>query len=82
MTEIGAFEAKNKLSALLDLVERSQGITITRRGKPVARQVAVKDSEPKKKMTPEEAAEGIRKLREGLTLGGISLKELINEGRK
>jgi prevent-host-death family protein len=37
--EIGAFEAKNKLSALLDLVEQGKEITITRRGKPVAKLV-------------------------------------------
>lgn len=37
--EIGAFEAKNKLGALLDLVEHGEEITITRHGKPVARLV-------------------------------------------
>lgn len=39
MTEIGAFEAKNILSALLDRVERGEEIVITRHGKPVARLV-------------------------------------------
>ena len=39
MTEIGAFEAKNKLSALLDKVERGEAIVITRRGRPVAKLV-------------------------------------------
>jgi prevent-host-death family protein len=41
--EIGAFEAfeaKNKLSALLDRVEQGEEIVITRHGKPVARLVA------------------------------------------
>ena len=37
--EIGAFEAKNKLSALLNQVEAGEEIVITRRGKPVARLV-------------------------------------------
>jgi prevent-host-death family protein len=37
--EIGAFEAKNKLSALLDRVERGEVIVITRHGKPIARLV-------------------------------------------
>lgn len=32
--------------------------------------------------TPAEAVAAIRKLRAGLNLGGISVKELINEGRK
>jgi prevent-host-death family protein len=37
--EIGAFEAKNKLSALLDRVEQGEEIVITRHGRPVARLV-------------------------------------------
>lgn len=39
MTEIGAFEAKNKLSWLLDRVEQGEEITITRHGRPVAKLV-------------------------------------------
>jgi prevent-host-death family protein len=37
--EIGAFEAKNKLSALLDRVELGEVIVITRHGKPIAKLV-------------------------------------------
>ena len=37
MQEIGAFEAKNTLSALLDRVQNGEEIVITRHGKPVAR---------------------------------------------
>ena len=40
MREIGAFEAKNTLGALLDLVEHGEEVVITRRGKPVARLVS------------------------------------------
>jgi prevent-host-death family protein len=39
MEEVGAFEAKNTLGALLDRVERGEEIVITRHGKPVARLV-------------------------------------------
>jgi prevent-host-death family protein len=39
MTTIGAFEAKTKLSELLDRVEQGEEIVITRRGKPAARLV-------------------------------------------
>jgi len=39
MTEVGAFEAKNTLGALLDRVEQGEEIVITRHGKPVARLV-------------------------------------------
>lgn len=34
--EIGAFEAKTKLSELLDKVDRGQVYVITKRGRPVA----------------------------------------------
>mgnify|MGYP001463535022 CR=1 FL=1 len=37
--KIGAFEAKNKLGMLLDMVENGEEIVITRHGKPVARLV-------------------------------------------
>ncbi len=39
MQEIGAFEAKNTLGALLDRVQKGEEIVITRHGKPVARLV-------------------------------------------
>ncbi len=39
MREIGAFEAKNTLGALLDSVQGGEEILITRHGKPVARLV-------------------------------------------
>jgi prevent-host-death family protein len=41
MTEIGAFEAKNKLSELLDRAEAGEEVVITRRGKPVAKLVPI-----------------------------------------
>jgi antitoxin (DNA-binding transcriptional repressor) of toxin-antitoxin stability system len=39
-TTVGAFEAKTKLSALLDKVEQGEEVVITRRGKVVARMIA------------------------------------------
>jgi prevent-host-death family protein len=40
--EIGAYEAKMHLPALLDRVERGEEIIITRRGRPIARLVPAK----------------------------------------
>ncbi|HEY6577752.1 MAG TPA: type II toxin-antitoxin system prevent-host-death family antitoxin [Rhizomicrobium sp.] len=37
--QIGAFDAKNRLSHLLDLVESGEEVTITRHGKEIARLV-------------------------------------------
>ncbi len=41
MRVVGAFDAKTHLSALLESVELGEHITITRRGKPVAKLVPV-----------------------------------------
>jgi prevent-host-death family protein len=41
MDTVSLFDAKNQLSAIIDLVEEGQEVTITRRGKPVARLVPV-----------------------------------------
>lgn len=80
MREIGAFEAKNTLGALLDLVQQGEEVVITRHGKPVARLVreaARGDARERARA----AAERIAQLSQSVTLGGHSIKELIDEGR-
>jgi len=57
--EVGAFEAKNKLGQLLDLVERGEEVTITRHGKAVARLVPVKHG-----FNREGARAAVRRIRE------------------
>ena len=80
MREIGAFEAKNTLGALLDLVASGEEVVITRRGKPVARlvrEVGLADREKAR-----QAILTMFAARKGVTLGeGITVKELIDEGR-
>jgi prevent-host-death family protein len=79
MREIGAFEAKNTFGTLLDLVEKGEEVVITRRGKRVARLVpdtGVRDREKARR-----AAERIIEMSKGVTLGGLKIKDLINEGR-
>ena len=39
-------------------------------------------TEPGRTMTPSEAVADIRELRRGVTLGGLRIKDLIDEGRK
>jgi prevent-host-death family protein len=79
MKEVGAFEAKNTLSALLDLVEKGEEVLITRHGKPVARLVRPDGTPDRAKALA--AVERIRELAKGQTLGGISIRELIEDGR-
>ena len=78
---VGAFEAKTKLSELLDAVERGEEVTITRRGEPVAKLVPVKPVRTRAEI--QALIEEIKETRKGITLGGdVTIKELIEEGRR
>ncbi len=59
MASVGAFEAKNKLSALLDRAEKGEEIVITRHGKEVARLVP-----PRGRHSRDEARTAMQRLRE------------------
>jgi prevent-host-death family protein len=59
MRLIGAFEAKNKLGQLLDLVEQGEEITITRHGKEVARLVPARPAHSR-----DAARAAVRRMRE------------------
>ena len=57
--EIGAFDAKNRLGQLLDLVEQGEEVVITRYGKEVARLVP-----PRHLRSRDEARAAVRRIRE------------------
>ncbi len=80
MHTVGVFEAKNRLTALLDEVEEGGEVLITRRGKPVARLVRAEAGIDRSKAR--RAAAGLRTFSKGQTLGDLSLRELISEGRR
>lgn len=80
MHTVGAFEAKNKLSALLEEVRQGGEIVITVRGNPVARLVPFQ-SKPDPKAA-EAALDRILERSRGVTLGGIRIRDLIDEGRR
>lgn len=75
MQEIRALEAKNRL----DAVERGKEIVITRPGKspsPASSRPGF-DRERARRVV-----EGIIERSKGVTLGGLKIKDLINEGRR
>ncbi|MBL8659967.1 MAG: type II toxin-antitoxin system Phd/YefM family antitoxin [Rhodospirillales bacterium] len=79
MYTIGAFEAKTHLSALLDRVAAGEEVVITRRGKPVARLVPAAAAD---RTRIEEAISRLKGARAGVSLGGLSWRELRDEGRR
>lgn len=78
MITIGAFEAKTHLSSLLDRVAAGEEVVITKHGKPVARLIGAQQID-RARVT--NAFEKLKSLRETTTLGGLSWKELRDEGR-
>ena len=78
MKQIGVYEAKTHLPRLLDEVARGESITITRHGRPVARLVPVVG----RRRSVREAIEAIEAFRQGHTLGDLTIRELIEEGRR
>ena len=79
MITVGAFEAKTRLSALLERVAAGEEIVITKHGKPVARLVPEAGRD---KARLDAVVAKLRKLRKKTTLGGLSWKALRDEGRR
>jgi prevent-host-death family protein len=80
MATVGAYEAKTHLPALLERVAKGEQITITKHGIPVAQLVPVQPVPDREKRLA--AITELKRLREGRTLGGITIKQLIADGRR
>jgi prevent-host-death family protein len=82
MFKIGAFEAKNTFGTLLDRVQHSEEIIITRHGQPVARLVPHADG-----IDQNQTWEALRRIRERARIAQFakfdwgSLKESRDQGR-
>lgn len=82
MTTVGIFEAKNRLSELVERATRGEEIVITRRGEQVARLMPPRA--PDALGQARTLAARIRKSRTWQTLGdgGVSIRDMIEEGRR
>lgn len=80
MDETKSFEVEDALGSLFDRVEKGEEVAITRRGKRIARLVPDKAEHDREKAR--QAVEAILEMSKGVTLGGLKIKDLINEGRR
>jgi prevent-host-death family protein len=90
VTELAVFEAKTRLSELLDRVQAGEEIVITRRGTPVARlspphpkaaRKRAADEVAAKRARIEQAVREIRELTRSIDWGGLSIRDAIADGR-
>ena len=79
MTTVGAFEAETRFASLLERVARGERIVITKHGRPVA------ELAPLAGVDRGRTARAIARLKEfskGQTLGGLSVREMRELGRR
>ncbi len=79
MDTVGAYEAKTHLPKLLDRVARGERIIITRHGTPVA---VLQPAEKEKQIDVADVIKKMRRLRRSHFLNGLSIKDMIKQGRK
>jgi prevent-host-death family protein len=79
MRRVGAYEAKTHLPRLLDEVADGEAITITKHGVAVAILTPV-STRPTRAL--HDAIVGLRAFRQAHSLQGLSVRELIDEGRR
>ena len=79
MDSVGAYEAKTHLSQLLERVSKGERITITRHGVPLA---ILQPFDEDLNMDVRSAIEEMRQFRNKNRLNGLSVREMIEEGRR
>jgi prevent-host-death family protein len=80
MKSVGLFEAKNRLSELVNKAAQGEEILITRRGQQAAMLVP---ASRRRKRAPAEVVAHIRESRRGVQMpSGYRIRRLIEEGRR
>lgn len=79
MDTVGAYEAKSHLPKLLERVTRGEHITITKHGVPVA---VLQPPRSARTAEPGKVIAELRQFRARQSLNGLSIREMIEEGRR
>jgi len=79
MKTVGAYEAKTQLPKLLKLVTRGEKVIITKHGVPLA---VLQQFENVQKKDPRTTIAELKKFRQAHSLKGLTVKDMIQEGRR
>jgi len=79
MERIGIYDARSKLSELIERVQSGEEVVLTRHGEPVARLVPEKR---RRKGSGAAAVARIRALARRLNIRDVDVRKLIEEGRR
>ena len=78
MRQVGAYEAKTRLSQLIDEAAKGEEIIITKHGVPVAALIPVAGSS---QQDPQVTIADIKVFRRGRRLARLSIRQLVEDGR-
>jgi len=78
MSQVGAYEAKTHLPQLLEKVAKGERITITKHGRSIAVLQPVEGGCNK----ISDVIKDLKEFRRGKKLHGLSIREMIEEGRR
>jgi prevent-host-death family protein len=81
MSTVALFEAKNRLSELIDRVIAGEAIEITRHGKVVAR-LAPPEDDATRQRGAQDAIAALQRASQGVSLGRLKSRDLIRDGRR
>ena len=79
VSEIGAFETKTHLLRLLERCRKGERFVITKHGNPMAELIPFRKSDPEKIRA---AIEDLKAFQNAHSLGGLSVREMIEDGGK
>ena len=79
MSEIGDFEAKRHLLRLLERVRKGERFMITKHGNSMAELIPFRKRDREKIRA---AIEDLKAFQKAHSLGGLSVREMIEDGRK
>lgn len=79
METIGAYEAKTHLPQLLERVAKGEKIMITKHGVPVA---TLQPADSAKRTPVRDVIDQLKRFRSGHRLEGLSIRDMIEEGRR
>jgi prevent-host-death family protein len=79
MKQVGSYEAKTHLPKLLERVAKGERITITKHGIPIAMLIP---AQPGKVPDLKDVISKVRQFRDRHPLKDLSIREMIQEGRR
>jgi prevent-host-death family protein len=79
METVGTYEAKTHLAQLLERVAKGERITITKHGVPVA---TLQPADYSKRVPVRDIIDQLKRFRSGHRLDGLSIRDMIDEGRR